>query len=222
MIAKTSVLAKTSIARTRAIDRSSIARNRKTSRDRSIVDRAIDRATSSDGVTSTSRATRASAHTRASFDDARCTPRARERSRRPRRGRIKMFPSAARDGGRTRDARRRERCANDATRRAMRARGVGGGTRRAMQARANARGGRRRANAMGDVCATRTAARAAVDRAGVVGKGWISEMTMDDDVALDRGDDARAGGDARDDWRTRVTDGDDWVCERVGYDERCR
>merc|ERR1712216_888131 len=37
-------------------------------------------------------------HTRASFDDARCTPRARERSRRPRRGRIKMFPSAARDG----------------------------------------------------------------------------------------------------------------------------
>ena len=40
---------------------------------------------------------------------------------------------------------------------------------------------------MGDVCATRTAARAAVDRAGVVGKGWISEMTMDDDVALDRG-----------------------------------
>ena len=66
------------------------------------------------------------------------------------------------------------------------------------------------------------ARRAAVDRAGVVGKGWISEMTMDDDVALDRGDDARAGGDARDDWRTRVTDGDDWVCERVGYDERCR
>ena len=61
-----------------------------------------------------------------------------------------------------------------------------------MKARANARGGRRRANAMGDVCATRTAARAAVDRAGVVGKGWISEMTMDDDVALDRGDDARA------------------------------
>lgn len=91
-----------------------------------------------------------------------------------------------------------------------------------MKARANARGGRRRANAMGDVCATRTAARAAVDRAGVVGKGWISEMTMDDDVALDRGDDARAGGDARDDWRTRVTDGDDWVCERVGCDERCR
>ena len=120
-----------------------------------------------------------------------------------------MFPSAARDGERARDARRRERCAIDATRRAM-------------KARANARGGRRRANAMGDVCATRTAARAAVDRAGVVGKGWISEMTMDDDVALDRGDDARAGGDARDDWRTRVTDGDDWVCERVGYDERCR
>lgn len=39
-----------------------------------------------------------------------------------------------------------------------------------------------------------------VDCVGVVGKGWISEMMMDDDVVLDRGDDARAGGDVCDDW----------------------
>ena len=46
---------------------------------------------------------------------------------------------------------------------------------------------------MGDVFAARNAARATVDRAGVVGGGWISEMTTDDDVALGRGR-RRAGG----------------------------